>query len=105
MLSIPLYIALVTEIKEIKEKQQKQDNIIQSIAAGNKQPLIPHLVVVASSTLIDEEAARDLEFLGRIKHPNLVPLTGYCVAEDHRIAIYEGVCVCDEGVCVCVCVS
>jgi len=60
MLSIPLYTTLVTEIKEIKEKQQKQDDIIQSIAAGNKQPLIPHLVLVAGSTLTDEEAARDL---------------------------------------------
>ncbi|KAK7365108.1 hypothetical protein VNO80_13922 [Phaseolus coccineus] len=35
--------SLVAEIKEIKEKQQKEDDIIQSIAAGNKQPLIPHL--------------------------------------------------------------
>jgi len=33
MLSIPLYTTLVTEIKEMKEKQQKQDDIIQSIAA------------------------------------------------------------------------
>ena len=66
MLSIPLYTTLVTEIKEMKEKQQKQDDIIQSIAAWNKQPLIPHLVLVAGSTLTDEEAARDLKFLGRI---------------------------------------
>ena len=77
------------EIKEIKEKQQKQDDIFQSITVGNKQPLIPHLVLNAGSTLTDEEAARDLEFLGRIKHPNLVPLTGYCVAGDQRIAIYD----------------
>ncbi|KAE9601728.1 putative transferase, protein kinase RLK-Pelle-LRR-VII-2 family [Lupinus albus] len=41
------------------------------------------------STLTDQEAARELEFLGRIKHPNLVPLTGYCVAGDQRIAIYD----------------
>ncbi|MED6209113.1 hypothetical protein PIB30_051552 [Stylosanthes scabra] len=33
----------VTEIKEIKEKQQKEDDILQSIAAGSKQPLTPHL--------------------------------------------------------------
>ncbi|KAJ6863332.1 LOW QUALITY PROTEIN: hypothetical protein NC652_040021 [Populus alba x Populus x berolinensis] len=32
-------------------------------------------VLVHGSTLIDQEAARELEYLGRIKHPNLVPLT------------------------------
>ncbi|KAK7291958.1 hypothetical protein RIF29_07530 [Crotalaria pallida] len=46
-------------------------------------------VLVVGSTLTDHEAARELEFLGRIKHPNLVPLTGYCVAGDQRIAIYD----------------
>lgn len=46
-------------------------------------------VLVHGSTLSDQEAARELEFLGRIKHPNLVPLTGYCIAGDQRIAIYE----------------
>ncbi|KAI9117651.1 hypothetical protein K1719_011817 [Acacia pycnantha] len=37
----------------------------------------------------DREAAKELEYLGRIKHPNLVPLTGYCFAGDQRIAIYD----------------
>ncbi|VVB10488.1 unnamed protein product [Arabis nemorensis] len=46
-------------------------------------------VLVHGSTLSDQEAARELEFLGRIKHPSLVPLTGYCIAGDQRIAIYE----------------
>ncbi|KAG8639436.1 hypothetical protein MANES_14G112712v8 [Manihot esculenta] len=46
-------------------------------------------VLVHGSTLTDHEAARELEYLGRIKHPNLVPLTGYCVAGDQRIAIYD----------------
>ncbi|KAB1211876.1 hypothetical protein CJ030_MR5G000942 [Morella rubra] len=46
-------------------------------------------VLVHGSTLTDHEAARELEYLGRIKHPNLVPLTGYCLAGDQRIAIYD----------------
>ncbi|XP_057428506.1 probable LRR receptor-like serine/threonine-protein kinase At2g24230 [Lotus japonicus] len=46
-------------------------------------------VLAIGSTMTDKEAARELEYLGRIKHPNLVPLTGYCVAGDQRIAIYE----------------
>ncbi|KAK4257547.1 hypothetical protein QN277_007119 [Acacia crassicarpa] len=46
-------------------------------------------VLVVGSTLTDREAAKELEYLGRIKHPNLVPLTGYCFAGDQRIAIYD----------------
>lgn len=46
-------------------------------------------VLVHGSTMTDEEIARELERLGRIKHPNLVPLIGYCLAGDQRIAIYE----------------
>ncbi|KAK9076773.1 hypothetical protein SSX86_005107 [Deinandra increscens subsp. villosa] len=46
-------------------------------------------VLVHGSTMIDQEAARELEYLGRIKHPNLVPLTGYCLAGEQRIAIYD----------------
>lgn len=46
-------------------------------------------VLVHGSAIGDQDAARELERLGRIKHPNLVPLTGYCVAGVQRIAIYE----------------
>ncbi|KAE8731699.1 putative LRR receptor-like serine/threonine-protein kinase [Hibiscus syriacus] len=46
-------------------------------------------VLVHGSTLTEQEAARELESLGRIKHPNLVPLIGYCLAGDQRIAIYD----------------
>ncbi|XP_034225965.1 probable LRR receptor-like serine/threonine-protein kinase At2g24230 isoform X2 [Prunus dulcis] len=46
-------------------------------------------VLVHGSTLTDQETAREFEYLGRIKHPNLVPLTGYCLAGDQRIAIYD----------------
>ncbi|KAG1363710.1 putative LRR receptor-like serine/threonine-protein kinase [Cocos nucifera] len=46
-------------------------------------------VLVRGSAVTDQEAARELERLGWIKHPNLVPLTGYCLAGDQRIAIYD----------------
>lgn len=46
-------------------------------------------VLVHGSTMTDQEAARELEYLGRIKHPNLVPLTGYCLAGEQRICIYD----------------
>jgi Leucine-rich repeat (LRR) protein len=46
-------------------------------------------VLVPGSVMEDQDSSRELERLGRIKHPNLVPLTGYCLAGDQRIAIYE----------------
>ncbi|KAK4338547.1 hypothetical protein RND71_043034 [Anisodus tanguticus] len=46
-------------------------------------------VLVHGSTMTDHEAATELEYLGRIKHPNLVPLTGYCLAGEQRITIYD----------------
>nr|XP_043626273.1 probable LRR receptor-like serine/threonine-protein kinase At2g24230 [Erigeron canadensis] len=46
-------------------------------------------VLVHGSTMTDQEAARELEYLGHIKHPNLVPLMGYCIAGEQRIAIYD----------------
>ncbi|KAG8367587.1 hypothetical protein BUALT_Bualt16G0087500 [Buddleja alternifolia] len=46
-------------------------------------------VLVNGSTMTDHEAAREFEYLGRIKHPNLVPLSGYCLAGEQRIAIYD----------------
>ncbi|KAK1403619.1 putative LRR receptor-like serine/threonine-protein kinase [Heracleum sosnowskyi] len=46
-------------------------------------------VLVHESTMTDHEAARELEYLGGIRHRNLVPLTGYCLAGEQRIAIYD----------------
>ncbi|XP_071686093.1 probable LRR receptor-like serine/threonine-protein kinase At2g24230 [Rutidosis leptorrhynchoides] len=46
-------------------------------------------VLTHGSTMTDQEAESELEYLGRIKHPNLVPLTGYCLAGEQRIVIYD----------------
>ncbi|KAL5976281.1 hypothetical protein ACLOJK_020611 [Asimina triloba] len=48
-----------------------------------------HQVPVHGSMVTDEEAARELERLGRTRHQNLLALIGYCLAGDKRIAIYE----------------
>lgn len=45
----------MTEIKEIKEKQQKEDDIVQTIAAGAKHPLIPHFEFDFSDAEIHED--------------------------------------------------
>ncbi|CAL9244043.1 unnamed protein product [Arabidopsis halleri] len=46
-------------------------------------------VVPSGSTLTDTEVSIAFERLARINHPNLVPLCGYCIATEQRIAIYE----------------
>ncbi|KAJ4871911.1 putative inactive leucine-rich repeat receptor-like protein kinase [Raphanus sativus] len=46
-------------------------------------------VVSSGTTLSDHEASLTFERLARINHPNLVPLSGYCIAAEQRIVIYE----------------
>ncbi|KAF7802898.1 paired amphipathic helix protein Sin3-like 2 isoform X1 [Senna tora] len=47
--------SLIAEIKENKAKKQKEYDILQAIAAGNKQPLIPHLEFEFSDIGIHED--------------------------------------------------
>jgi hypothetical protein len=37
----------------------------------------------------DREFLAEMETIGKVKHPNLVPLLGYCVCGDERFLIYE----------------
>ncbi|ESQ42578.1 hypothetical protein EUTSA_v10012745mg [Eutrema salsugineum] len=46
-------------------------------------------VVPSGTTLTNHEALLVFERLARINHPNLVPLSGYCITAEQRIAIYE----------------
>ncbi|CAA7032361.1 unnamed protein product [Microthlaspi erraticum] len=46
-------------------------------------------VIPSGTTVTDHEATIAFERLARINHPNLVPLCGYCIAAEQRIAIYE----------------
>ncbi|CAH2069560.1 unnamed protein product [Thlaspi arvense] len=46
-------------------------------------------VIPSGTTMTDHEASIAFERLARIIHPNLVPLSGYCIAAEQRIAIYE----------------
>lgn len=55
ILSLIKYTALVAEIKENKAKQHKEYDILQGIAAGNKQPRIPHLEFEYSDVGIHED--------------------------------------------------
>ncbi|KAI3751055.1 hypothetical protein L2E82_22073 [Cichorium intybus] len=49
------------------------------------------LLCAFGSAMTDQEAASELEYLGRIKILNLVPLMGYCLASEQRIAIYDDI--------------
>jgi serine/threonine protein kinase len=31
----------------------------------------------------------EVNFLGQLRHPNLVKLIGYCCEDDHRLLVYE----------------
>ncbi|CAJ1940000.1 unnamed protein product [Sphenostylis stenocarpa] len=46
---------LLAEIKEISEKKRKEDDILLAIAAGNRQPIIPHLEFVYPDPEIHED--------------------------------------------------
>ncbi|KAL1217558.1 putatively inactive leucine-rich repeat receptor-like protein kinase [Cardamine amara subsp. amara] len=46
-------------------------------------------VIPSGTTLTDIEASNAFERIARINHLNLIPLCGYCIAAEQRIAIYE----------------
>ncbi|ESQ41476.1 hypothetical protein EUTSA_v10012461mg [Eutrema salsugineum] len=58
--------ALVSEIKDLKEKSQKEDDVLLSISAGYRQPIIPHL---------------EYEYLDRTIHEDLFKLVQFSCEE------------------------
>lgn len=57
---------LVSEIKDLKEKSQKEDDVVLSISAGYRQPIIPHL---------------EYEYLDRTIHEDLFKLVQFSCEE------------------------
>lgn len=58
--------ALVTEIKDLKEKSQEEDDVLLSVAAGHRQPIIPHF---------------EYEYLDRTIHEDLFKLVQFSCEE------------------------
>ncbi|XP_038715705.1 paired amphipathic helix protein Sin3-like 2 isoform X2 [Tripterygium wilfordii] len=54
--------SLVTEIKELKEKLQKEDDVILAFAAGNKQHLVPHFEYEYSDVSIHEDLYKLVQY-------------------------------------------
>ncbi|KAK6153046.1 hypothetical protein DH2020_012685 [Rehmannia glutinosa] len=54
--------ALVAEIKEIKDKRQKEDDVLLSIAAGSRHTLIPDLEFEYSDTEIHEDVYKIIKY-------------------------------------------
>eukprot|EP00250_Pteridium_aquilinum_P010252 c19245_g1_i2 orf=370-3138(+) len=46
-------------------------------------------VLIEGRILTNEVAAAEFASLSKIKHPNLVPLLGYCIVGEERLVIYE----------------
>ncbi|KAH7278265.1 hypothetical protein KP509_38G033200 [Ceratopteris richardii] len=46
-------------------------------------------VLIDGRILTNEVAASEFSSLAKIKHPNLVPLLGYCIVGEERLVIYE----------------
>lgn len=52
----------MSEIKELKEKQQKEDNVLLAFAAGNRQPVVPHLEYEFPDMSIHEDLFKLVEY-------------------------------------------
>ncbi|KAG2333907.1 hypothetical protein Bca52824_005087 [Brassica carinata] len=54
--------ALVTEIKDLKENSQEEDDVLLSVAAGHRQPLIPHFEYEYFDRTIHEDLFKLVQF-------------------------------------------
>ncbi|VYS66870.1 unnamed protein product [Arabidopsis thaliana] len=54
--------ALVSEVKDLKEKSQKEDDVVLSISAGYRQPIIPHLEYDYLDRAIHEDLFKLVQF-------------------------------------------
>uniref|UniRef100_A0A2P2MR97 Paired amphipathic helix protein Sin3-like 2 n=1 Tax=Rhizophora mucronata TaxID=61149 RepID=A0A2P2MR97_RHIMU len=53
---------LVAEIKELKDKKQKEDDILLAFAAGNRQPVVPHMEYEYSDFNIHEDLYKLVQY-------------------------------------------
>ncbi|KAF8118052.1 hypothetical protein N665_0006s0053 [Sinapis alba] len=54
--------ALVTEIKDLKEKSQEEDDVLLTVAAGHRQPIIPHFEYEYFDMTIHEDLFKLVQF-------------------------------------------
>ncbi|KAK6155145.1 hypothetical protein DH2020_009393 [Rehmannia glutinosa] len=54
--------SLVAEIKEIKEKKQKEDDVLLSIAAGNRHSIVPNIEFEYADTEVHDDVFRIIKY-------------------------------------------
>ncbi|KAI4389240.1 hypothetical protein MLD38_001488 [Melastoma candidum] len=54
--------SLVAEIKELKERMQKDEDILLAIAAGSKQPIVPHMELSYADGEIHEDLHKLVQY-------------------------------------------
>ncbi|KAL8137781.1 hypothetical protein V2J09_003782 [Rumex salicifolius] len=63
--------ALLTEIKEISEQKQKDNDVLLAIAAGNKEPMIPDMEFEYSDPVIHEDLYQLIRYsCGEVCNPD-----------------------------------
>ncbi|CAK9138864.1 unnamed protein product [Ilex paraguariensis] len=71
------------------------DNIVISNRTGvSYEAMLPDGSVLAikrlsACKLSEKQFRSEMNMLGQLRHPNLVPLLGFCVAEDERLLVYK----------------
>ncbi|TKY58570.1 Paired amphipathic helix protein Sin3 4 [Spatholobus suberectus] len=73
--------ALLAEIKEIREKKHKENDVLLAIAAGNRQPIIRHSEFVYPDAEIHEDGPEDTEDVVKVK--NNSAKNGIAIAKGH----------------------
>ncbi|KAF3592381.1 hypothetical protein DY000_02025622 [Brassica cretica] len=87
-------LALLSDLMKATE-EFKKDNIIGKGRTGTMYKGVledgTHLMVkrLQDSQHSEKELDSEMKTLGSVKHRNLVPLLGYCIAKKERLLIYE----------------
>ncbi|KAI3443469.1 hypothetical protein Pfo_000134 [Paulownia fortunei] len=63
--------------------------IDENVRPGYKTTKVAIKVLDPESLQGDREWLAEVNYLGQLRHPNLVKLIGYCCEDDHRLLVYE----------------